>query len=74
MMRLIWVEGRLPWPLVIVVVYVSALMIIFDLCWRLLVIPFDTLVVDTLGIAGLCAVVIGLLIWRHSRIARIKRI
>ena len=67
MMRLIWVEGRLSWKFVIVVAYLSALMIIFDLLWRLLVIPFDTLVADATGIAGIGAVVIGLLIWRHGR-------
>jgi hypothetical protein len=45
MMRLIWVDGRLAWPLVVAIVYVTCCVLGFDIAWRLLVLPFDRLVI-----------------------------
>lgn len=73
MRRLIWVDGRLSWPLVVAMTYLSALVLLFDLSWRLVTIPFDALVVYAFAIAGLVAVVIGLMIRRRIRRARTMR-
>jgi hypothetical protein len=42
-------------------------MVTFDLCWRLLVISFDRLVVDAAAVGILGALLIALFIWRHRR-------
>jgi len=73
MRSIIWVDGRLSWPLVVVVTYLAAVILLFDLSWRLVTIPFDALVVYAFAIAGLVAVVIGLMIRRNIRRARTMR-
>ena len=45
MMRLIWVDGRLAWPLVIAIVYVTFCVLGFDFAWRLIVLPIGRLVI-----------------------------
>ena len=39
MMRLFWLEGRLSWPFVICVGYLTLSFLIVDFVWRRLVIP-----------------------------------
>ena len=67
MRSLVWVDGRLSWPLVILIAYVSALMVIFDFCWRILVMPFDQLVLYAVIIGALGAAAITVLVVGHSR-------
>ena len=43
MKRLFWVNGRLSWPLVVAIAYVSVSAVILDYVWRVVVIQFDTL-------------------------------
>ena len=57
MTRLFWIDGRLPWPLVIVVAYVSASLVAADYVWRVLVVPFDTLLLYTVIVDFAIAIV-----------------
>ena len=59
MKRLIWVNGRLSWPLVAAIAYLSASLIAVDAVWRSVVMPFDTLLIYAVIVDGAVA---GLLI------------
>jgi hypothetical protein len=48
MKRLFWVNGRLSWPLVVAIAYVSASAVILDYVWRVVVIQFDTLLLSAI--------------------------
>jgi DMSO/TMAO reductase YedYZ heme-binding membrane subunit len=52
MIRLFWVDGRLSWPLVALVAYLSAGLVILDYAWRVIVVQFDTLLLYAFAIAG----------------------
>lgn len=56
-MNWIWAEGRLRWPLVALIVYGTVSVVIFDYVWRIVIMPFVTLLA-----AGLAAYVAGLVI------------
>ncbi len=43
MTRLLWVNGRLGWPLVVAVAYVSLSVVAVDYSWRVLEMPFAQL-------------------------------
>ena len=70
MTRLLWVDGRLSWPLVIVVAYISASVIIVDFVWRIVVLPFDTLLLCVVTIGGSLFVLLGLLMLLSARARR----
>ena len=58
MTRLLCVEGRLPWALVIAIMYIALSVLIGDYVWRSFVMPFEAfllygLVIETVGI-GFC--------------------
>jgi predicted membrane protein len=55
MTRLFWVEGRLSWPFVIALAYLSASLIVADYVWRIVVMPFDTLLIYIVAIDGVTA-------------------
>jgi hypothetical protein len=57
MLRLVWVDGRLAWPLVGLVVYLTATLILMDYAWRVMQMQFDTLMLYGLAIAGLPLVI-----------------
>jgi hypothetical protein len=60
MRRFVWVSGRLSWPFVIVIVYVTAALICFDYLWRVVVIPFDMLLIyAAIGFVALPVLLIG---------------
>lgn len=61
MLRLIWVEGRLSWIVVGVVVFLSVSLIALDLAWRLLKIQFDTLLIYAFAIDVMAAIVVILI-------------
>lgn len=42
MKGLIWVHGRLAWPLVIGIAYLAIALVLGDYFWRVLVMPFMT--------------------------------
>jgi amino acid transporter len=67
MNRIFWVDGRLPWPLVFAVAFVSALLLVTDFAWRVLVISFGALLVSAILIGGIVAV---LLFVAHLRLRR----
>jgi heme/copper-type cytochrome/quinol oxidase subunit 2 len=52
MIRLFWVDGRLSWPLVALIAYLSAALVILDYAWRVIVVQFDTLLLYAFAIAG----------------------
>jgi hypothetical protein len=57
----VWVEGRLSWPLVAIIVFFAVSILAVDLAWRVLVMPFDRLLVSAGLIDALVAVLgIGL--------------
>jgi hypothetical protein len=61
MKRLIWVDERLSWPFVIAVAYLSASLLILDYIWRIVVIPFDTLLIyATVADLGIATALIAL--------------
>jgi len=70
MRRPVWIDGRLAWPLVIAISYLSALVIIFDFSWRILVMPFFALVLAAavFGVSG--AILIAVLILRNKKAQR----
>ena len=43
-MRFCWVDGRLGWPLVILIVFVTASVLVLDYVWRTVIIPADKLI------------------------------
>jgi hypothetical protein len=42
-MRFCWVDGRLAWPLVVLIVFGTASALVLDYVWRTVVIPADKL-------------------------------
>ena len=72
--RWIWVDGRLSWPLVAMVVFISAFAIAFDFGWRVLVLPFETyLLIAVLLAAAIAIVRLGICVLRRRRTARQTR-
>ena len=60
MKRFFWINGRLSWPLVISILYVTAALIIFDYVWRVAVIPFNALMIYALvTIVALAILLLG---------------
>ncbi len=65
MKRLLWIDGRLPWPLVVSVVFLSSSLVVVDFVWRVVVLPIEKLLlyavlVDgavTVLLIGSCAVI-----------------
>ena len=45
-----WVNGRFAWPFVIAVVIATALAMIFDFGWRVLVMSFETYLIASASI------------------------
>lgn len=45
MKRWCWIDGRLPWLFVAMVAFVSASAVGFDFAWRVLVLPFESLII-----------------------------
>lgn len=76
MRRLIWVDGRLAWPLVIVVLYLSALVVIFDFGWRILVMPFFSLVLCAaiFGVSGALLIAVLVFWQRNCRSERLPQV
>ena len=74
-MRLIWVEGRLAWPLVITIAYLTLSLIGVDYAWRVFVIPFETLIICMLLIDALVAVLLIALyaVFGRTRLAQLFR-
>ena len=50
MTRWFWFDGRLSWPFVAVIVFLSLILLLADLVWRVLVIPLETLLALTIAI------------------------
>jgi len=40
--RWFWVDGRFAWPFVVAVAIVTALVMMFDFGWRVLIMPFES--------------------------------
>jgi hypothetical protein len=68
MTRIFWVDGRLAWPLVGVIAYLSVSLIVLDYAWRIVTMQFDTLLLYALAIAGpLFAVAVALILRLRGR-------
>jgi hypothetical protein len=60
MMRLFWLEGRLSWPFVIGVGYLTLSFLIVDFAWRRFVMPFETLLIyAVIGDAAVAIILVG---------------
>lgn len=44
MKKLVWRDDRLAWPLVIGIAYAAVALMVCDYIWRMVVMPFETLV------------------------------
>ena len=55
MKRLIWIDGRLSWPLVIAVVFPSLSLIVVDFVWRVVVLPIEWLLLYAFLVDGAAA-------------------
>jgi hypothetical protein len=61
MKRWVWMNGRLSWPFVIALVYLSVSLLLLDYIWRVIVIPFDTLLIyATVAVLGIATTLIAL--------------
>jgi uncharacterized sodium:solute symporter family permease YidK len=65
--RLFWVDGRLPWPLVALVAYLSLALIVLDYAWRVIVVQFDTLLLYAFAIAVPLFVLVVALMLRYRK-------
>jgi len=59
-------NGRLSWPFVISILYITVALIIFDYVWRVVVTPFNTL----LFYAFVTSVALAILLLGLTRFAR----
>ena len=58
MPRWLWRDGRLSWGVVGAAVFVTVSLIAFDLCWRLVKLPFVTLLIAAVPIDLAAALVV----------------
>lgn len=58
MIRLIWIDGRLPWPLVVAVAVVSLSPVAADFVWRVVVLPIEKLVLYAILVDGAVAMLL----------------
>jgi hypothetical protein len=64
-----WTDGRLSWPVIAIMAYLTTSVVIADYLWRMVVIPFNSLLVYALATAvGLPGV---FLLLRHFLMRRI---
>jgi hypothetical protein len=59
--NLVWVEGRLAWPLVAAVVFVAVSLIGVDMAWRFWVLPIERLLLYAVLADGTLAALIVVL-------------
>ena len=58
MIRLFWVDGRLSWPLVISVAFLTLSAVIIDFVWRSFVVPFETLLIYSVICEGVAIILL----------------
>ena len=58
MTRLFWVDGRLSWPLVVTVGFLTLSAVIIDFVWRSFVIPFETLLIYSVICEGAAVILL----------------
>ena len=58
MTRLFWIDGRLSWPFVITVVFLTLSAVIIDFVWRSFVIPFETLLIYSVICEGAAVILL----------------
>jgi hypothetical protein len=62
MIKLIWVDGRFPWPLIIAVGYLAVSLFVFDYIWRTTAMSFERLSVF-LVLGNVTTVIAMALVW-----------
>ena len=55
MRRVFWLDGRFSWPLVIAVAFASLSLVLIDYAWRVLILPFETLLLYAVAIDAVFA-------------------
>jgi len=43
MKQMLWVNGRLAWPVVATMVFISVSLLSLDFAWRIVIVPIETL-------------------------------
>ena len=66
LMRFCWVNGRLGWPLVISIVFVTLSALVLDYVWRTVIIPADKLFIYAAAIE-LTVMVLLVALWTFVR-------
>ena len=70
MIRLFWVDGRFSWTFVAIVAYLSAVLILMDYLWRVVVVEFDTFLLYTLVVAASLFALIVVLVLQYRKKVR----
>ena len=73
MTRLFWVDGRLSWPLVVTVGFLTLSAVIIDFVWRSLVVPFETLLIYSVICEGVAVILLVGACLQFRRAVRTRR-
>jgi hypothetical protein len=69
MTRLFWVDGRLAWPLVAIIAFLTVSLLILDYVWRVVTLQFETLLIYA-AIGNIVGLIVLLAVcWRLRRAA-----
>ena len=68
-MRLLWVNGRLGWPFVIAMIFITVTVVMMDFAWRIALIPFASLAAYTViaDLAAAALLIVGYLVVLRPR-------
>ena len=67
MKRLLCIDGRLPWPLVAAIVYLTLSAVVVDFVWRVYVVQFETLLLSAVAIDATVAIALIVLYYVFRR-------
>lgn len=73
MTRVIWKDGRFSWGFMAAVVFVTVSLLVFDLAWRAIKLPFDTFLIYCVVIDLAAAAVLFLAFRLSARMLRRSR-
>jgi hypothetical protein len=70
MKQLLWIDGRLPWPLVVTVAFITVSLLCVDFIWRVVVLPIETLMLIAALVVSAAAIglIAAYILWWGRRI------
>jgi len=71
--RFVWIDGRFSWPFVVFVLYGSICVLVADYAWRVLVLPFDTLLLGSIVVSAAGALLLAVMVFTTRRKAGRQR-